>query len=97
MENNDKIQTGWRVPTKLKDDFANFCAKTSDSIEEECSAALYLYMRQPKKIRELAKLEVKGAPLVPASFWDDFAKGLELGIKVQLNIQQKGHRDPGKK
>ena len=90
MNNNEKIQIGWRLPQDLKDRFSGFCDKpSSDSMEEEAAGAIYVYMHLPQKIRELAKLEAKSVPMVDPAFWDDFGRGLELGIKAQLNIQQK--------
>lgn len=98
MENNNKTTTGWQIPIDLKDRFTEFCEKIKDSrIQEECSAALYIYMYLPEKIRELAKLEVKGVPMVDSRFWTDFAKGLELGITAQLSIQQQKQAKSRKK
>jgi len=88
MANDEKTTTGWKIPIELKDKFTDFCEGTPDSIQEECSAALLIYMYLPEKIRELAKLEVKGVSMVPHEFWEHFAVGLELGIQAQLNIQQ---------
>ena len=89
MENHEKTQVGWRLPTGLRDAFVDFCVKTDrDSMEEEAAAALHIYMHLPEKIRELAKLETKGVSMVESEFWDDFGEGLQLGIKAQLKNQK---------
>jgi len=90
MENNGKCQIGWRIPSGLKDKFSDFCEKGPDSMEEEAAAAVLIYMHLPKKIRTLAKLETKGTSIVEPRFWEEFGKGLELGITAQFNIQRKG-------
>lgn len=95
MDENGKIQIGWRLPPGLKDKFSNFCDDpNSGSMEEEAAGALYIYMHLPEKIRELAKLEAKGVSMVESEFWDEFGEGLQLGIKAQLKNQPPKRKKP---
>lgn len=89
MAQNDKIQAGWRLPDNLKQEFIKFADKP---IEDEFAAAVYLYMKMPKNIRELAKLEIKSRSIVSPQFWDTFAGALREGIQVQLSIREQKQR-----
>ena len=87
MNKNEKITVGWQIPPDLKDKFIDFC-KGKD-IQENCAAALWVYMKLSIEVRELAKLEIKGFSFEGSSeFWDKLGQAIRLGIKVQLNNLQ---------
>ena len=94
MRNNEKTTTGWQIPVELKDDFTAFCESTPDSIQEECSAALLIYMHLPSKIRELAKLDVgRIAKIVGPTTCENFCTQVATRIGYKLGSLHFGRGD----
>lgn len=81
----NKVTAGWPIPADVKESFTKFCAEKGNLAQEDCAGALVIWQYLPAQIREYARLTAKGKPAVDADFWEQFSKGLELGIKAQLN------------
>ena len=80
---SDKVTAGWPIPPDVKESFVKFCAERGNLAQEDCAGALLIWQYLPAQIREYARLAAKGKKVVDDAFWEDFSKGLELGIKAQ--------------
>ena len=83
-QNMDITKTGWPIPTKVKDDFVEFCARVESHAQADCAGALFLWLRMPPQIREWAKLAAKGEDAVPPEFWTGLREGLADSLPSQL-------------
>ncbi len=79
--------TGWPVPTTVKEDFVEFVAHVGSIAQEDCAGALFLWQHVPPDIREWAKLDAKGSPAVEAVFWRDL-KGL-MAARKEPELREK--------
>ncbi len=86
-KNIEKTNTGWPIPTTIKESFSNFCADKGTIAQEDCAGALLIYQYLPAQVREQARLEAKGLQSIDKKFWKKFCEGVELGLQAQLNIQ----------
>lgn len=82
---DEQTQLGWKVPLKVKDDFAKFSNKVGTVIQEDCAGALTIWPYLPSEIREQAKLAAKGIADVEPAFWEDFRSGVRVALKGQAN------------
>jgi len=83
----DKVTAGWPIPPDVKESFVKFCSDKGNLAQEDCAGALLIWQYLPAQIREYARLAAKGKHVVDADFWEQFSKGLELGIRAQLSSQ----------
>ena len=68
MKNNmEKVKTGWEIPVPIKDNFVEFCAHVGAIAQEDCAGALLIWQHLPAQLREVAKLDAKGVPVVLAT------------------------------
>ncbi len=81
----DKVTAGWPIPPEVKESFVEFCAEKGNLAQEDCAGALVIWQYLPAQIREWARVEAKGRPAVDPAFWDDFRRGLELGLRARLS------------
>ena len=88
-KNIEKIKPGWYIPEDVKDKFVDFCNEKGTVIQEDFAGALIIWSYLPALIRESAKAEAKGIGSVDKIFWEDFHKGIEEGMRAQLNNLQK--------
>jgi len=90
---SNKVTAGWPIPPDVKESFTKFCAEKGNLAQEDCAGALLIWQFLPAQIREYARLSAKGKAVVDDDFWEQFSKGLEMGIKAQSNIRP---QKPGK-
>ena len=83
-QNMDTTKTGWPIPTKVKDDFVEFCARVETHAQADCAGALFLWLHMPPQIREWAKLAAKGEDAMPPEFWTGLREGLADSLPSQL-------------
>ena len=83
MNKNEKIPLGWRVPNKIRDDFAQWCSDNGLVCQHDCAGALVIWPYLPSSVREAAKAEAKGQPSVDKKFWEIFGAGLEAALSGQ--------------
>ena len=84
---NEKVKTGWYIPTAIKESFVEFCAHKGAITQEDCAGALFLWQHVPARLREWAKLEAKDSPVVEGDFWDGLHDGLDASIQALLESQ----------
>jgi len=68
-KSEEKTNTGWPVPVKIKEDFTKFCADKGLVAQEDCAGALFIWQYIPAEIRERAKDQAKGLGKVTKKFW----------------------------
>jgi len=86
--NMEKVKTGWEIPVPIKDNFVEFCAHVGAIAQEDCAGALLIWQHLPAQIREWAKLDAKGSPVVDPDFWEGLKDGLEVSIQALIESQK---------
>ena len=87
-KNLETTKTGWPIPTKVKESFVEFAAHIGAIAQEDCAGALFLWQHMPAQIREWAKLDAKGSPVVDSDFWKGLNVGLELSLRAHSEVQK---------
>lgn len=85
---SEKTKPGWAIPVPVKESFVEFCAHVGAIAQEDCAGALFLWQHLPSQLRELAKLNAKGATVVNSDFWQGLNDGLEVSIQALLESQK---------
>lgn len=88
----EKTKPGWAIPVDIKEEFVEFCAHIGAITQEDCAGALFIWQHLPAQIREYAKLQAKGAPIVDADFWDGLRRGIEVSVQALLESQKHNKR-----
>ena len=97
MKNIEKIKTGWPIPETVKESFVEFCAHVGAIAQEDCAGALLLWQHLPSQLREMAKLDAKGSPVIDPDFWEGLKDGLEVSIQALIESQkQTKQKNPSK-
>jgi len=85
---SEKTKPGWAIPVDVKESFVEFCAHVGAIAQEDCAGALLLWQHLPSQLREVAKLDAKGSPVVDPDFWEGLKDGLEVSIQALIESQK---------
>lgn len=77
----EKTKPGWSIPTKIKEDFVEFCAEKGNIAQEDSAGALFIWQYLPPQLREWARLHAKGKPDVKIEFWQNLMEFLYDAIQ----------------